>query len=271
MVQKAVGDRFKVDREIARGGAARVFKATDANGTTVALKVLHPQLAVTVSADRFLREIKYLSRIEHPRITKLLDSGESEFLVYYVMTYVDGPTLRQHLDRARRLSVNDTLIIGSDLLDALGHAHGEGIVHRDVKPENIVVTGDGPVLVDFGIARAAAEAGSDRLTKSGFAVGSSSYMSPEQIQGIDDIDIRTDLYAVGCVLFECLAGRAPFTAPREEQVIRMHLETTAPDIRTLREEVPNQLAEAIGKALQTDRKDRWASAMEMQRALGGAA
>lgn len=257
-----------MDREIARGGAARVFRATDATGNVVALKVLHPQLAVTVSADRFLREIKYLSRIDHPRITRLLDSGESDFLIFYVMTFVEGLTLREHLQKARHLSVNDTLIIASDLLDALGHAHGLEIVHRDVKPENIVVSPDGPVLVDFGIARAAAEAGTDRLTKSGFAVGSSRYMSPEQIQGADDIDVRTDLYALGCVLFECLTGRTPFTAPREEQVMRMHLESTAPDVRTVRDSVPQAIAETIAKSLANRREDRWSSAREMQLALG---
>ena len=144
---EAVGDRFTIEREIAQGGAARVFLAQNAAGETVALKVLHPQLAVTVSADRFLREIGFLSRIEHPRITRLLDSGESDYLVYYVMTYVDGPTLREHLNRARKVSVNDTLVIASDLLDALEHAHAEGIVHRDVKPENICLAADGPCFV----------------------------------------------------------------------------------------------------------------------------
>ena len=268
-MQQAVGERFKVDCEIARGGAARVFRAKDPEGNIVALKVLHPQLAVTVSADRFLREIAYLKRIEHPGIARLLEYGESDFLVFYVMVFVEGPTLREQLDKARRVSVNDTLIIASGLLDALSHAHGVGIVHRDVKPENIVLSPEGPVLVDFGIARAVAEAGTDRLTKSGFAIGSSSYMSPEQIRGEEDIDLRTDLYSVGCVLFESLTGRAPFAAPREEQVLRMHLESVAPDVRTLREDTPDPLAHAIAKALVGERRDRWSSADEMRGALAG--
>ncbi len=269
MVQRALGDRYDVEREVARGGAARVFLARDKEGTTVALKILHPQLVVTVTADRFLREIGLLSRIEHPYIAKLLDYGESDFLVFYVMAYVEGPTLREHLDRVRRASIEDTTLIASALLDALSYAHGEGIVHRDVKPENIVVSRNGPVLVDFGIARAIAESGTDRLTRSGAAVGTSAYMSPEQVRGDQDIDYRSDLYSLGCVIFECLTGRPPFTARREEQVLRMHLEHTAPDIREQRQDLPKPLAEAIVKALARDREDRWQSAAEMRQALTG--
>ena len=269
MVRRALGDKYEVDREVARGGAARVFLARDKQGTTVALKILHPQLAVTVTAERFLREIGLLSRIEHPYIAKLLDYGESDFLVYYVMAYIEGPTLREHLTRVRQATIQDTTLIAGALLDALGYAHSQGIVHRDVKPENIVVSRTGPVLVDFGIARAIAESGTDRLTRSGAAIGTSTYMSPEQIRGIQDIDYRSDLYSLGCVIFECLTGRPPFPARREEQVLRMHLESTPPDIRVQREDLPPPLAQVIQKALAREREDRWQSAAEMRRGLAG--
>lgn len=266
-MRDAVGERYRVDREIARGGAARVFLAYDADGDRVALKVLRPELAVSVTADRFLREISLLRRMQHSNIAQLLDYGESEFVIYYVMSYVLGSNLYAHLQRARRVSVNDTRRIALDLLDALDYAHREGIVHRDVKPENVIVAATGPVLVDFGIARAIAEAGTDRLTRSGFAVGTSTYMSPEQAQGLPDIDHRSDLYSLACVLFECLAGRPPFVAPREDQVLRMHLQSRAPDIRRLAPGTPDSLATAVMRALTPNREKRWQSAQQMRRAL----
>ena len=266
-MRRAVAERYTVDREIARGGAARVFLAYDRDGKAVALKVLHPQLAVSVTADRFLREIKFLSSFDHPNIGRLIDCGESEWLIYYVMVFVEGPNLREHLARVRRASVADTVRIAADLLGALEYAHAKGIVHRDVKPENIVVSGDTAVLVDFGIARAIAQAGTERLTRSGFAVGTSAYMSPEQIQGVIDIDERTDVYSLGCVLFECLTGRPPFTAERDDLVLRMHLDHAAPEVRSLREDVPESLALVIDRSLKGSREARWQSATEMRRAL----
>ena len=238
-----------------------------ASGRRVALKVLHPQLAVSVTADRFLREVGFLTSIDHPRIGKLIDSGENEWLVYYVMPYVEGPTLREHLARVQQASISDTLKIAHDLLDALDYAHAKGIVHRDVKPENIVLSQEGAVLVDFGIAKAVAESGTDRLTRSGFAVGTSAYMSPEQIAGAEDIDYRADFYSLGCVLFECLAGQPPFHAAREEAILRLHLAGKHPKIRKLRKDTPKELAAVLDKALQNEREDRWQSAAEMKAAL----
>ncbi len=267
MVRRAVADKYTVDREIARGGAARVFLAYDRAGVPVALKVLHPQLAVSVTADRFLREISILSEIDHPRIGKLIDCGESEWLIYYVLAFIDGPNLRDHLAREGRVSVAATVRIAFDLLAALEYAHAKGIVHRDVKPENIVLAEDGAILLDFGIARAIAQSGTDRLTRSGFAVGTSSYMSPEQVEGLTDIDERSDLYSLGCVLFECLAGRPPFLAEREELVLRMHLNHKVPGVRKFRSDVPDGLAQMIDRALRGAREDRWQSAAEMREAL----
>lgn len=234
----------------------------------MALKVLHPQLAVSVTADRFLREIGFLKGIDHPHIGRFLDSGENEFLVYYVLAYVEGPNLREHLARVRQATISDTRHIADHLLDALAYAHAKGIVHRDVKPENIVLSSDGAVLLDFGIARAIAESGTDRLTRSGFAVGTSSYMSPEQVEGAADIDHRSDLYSVGCVLFECLAGRPPFQASREELVLRQHLEGAVPDVSAFRADAPSDLVTIINKALVVDRDKRWQTAEEMRADLG---
>lgn len=267
LVRRAVAEQYTVDHEIARGGAARVFLAHDREGKVVALKVLHPQLAVSVTADRFLREISFLRDIDHPHIGKLLDFGESEWLIYYVLEFVEGPNLREHLSRVTRASLSDTLIIARHLLDALEYAHAKRIVHRDVKPDNIVLSPGGAVLLDFGIARAIAESGTDRLTRSGFAVGTSAYMSPEQIQGVPDIDERSDLYSLGCVLFECAAGRPPFTAQRDELVLRMHLDHEAPDVRSIREDIPEAFATVINRALKTNREDRWQSAAETKSAL----
>ena len=265
--------RYTIDREIGRGGAARVFHATTPEGRAVALKILHPELVVSVTGDRFLREVRLLAAMDHPRIARMLDYGEAEFLIYYVMDFVEGPSLRDHIARAPagRATISDTLHIARDLLDALGYAHGRGVVHRDVKPDNIVLARDGAVLMDFGIARAIATSGNERLTRSGFTVGTSAYMSPEQVAGEQDIDQRGDIYALGCVLFECLAGRPPFTHPLEELVLQMQREAPAPDVRTLRRDTPPALAGAIERAVAKLRVDRWQSAGDMAAALGFAA
>ena len=268
MVRQALGDLYTIEREIGRGGAARVFLAKDGAGTKVALKVLHPELSVSVTADRFLREIALLSKLEHPLIARLLDWGERDFLVYYVMRFIEGPNLRVHLDRARRATISDTIRIGCDLLSALDAAHRQDIVHRDVKPENVVLSSDGAVLLDFGIARAVATAGTERLTRSGFTVGTSLYMSPEQILGADDLDQRSDLYSVGCLLFECLAGRPVFNDPMPQAIARVQSGARdMPDVKALRPDTPEALAEALGRALRPAPAERWQLANEMRDAL----
>jgi serine/threonine protein kinase len=270
LVQRAFEGQYRVEREIGKGGNARIYLAQDREGHRVALKVLHPELLVSVAADRFLREIRLCSQLEHAHIARLLDSGERDWIVYYVMPYVEGPTLREHLGRVGRLSIGDTVRLADDLLDALDHAHAHGIVHRDVKPENVVMAAEGAVLLDFGIARAVAASGSDRLTRSGIAVGTSTYMSPEQITALKEIDHRSDVYSVGCVLFECLAGQPPFTHRNEAVVLQLHLTQPAPDLRALRPDVPRELADGIARALAKPPEARWQTAASMRESLAGA-
>lgn len=267
LVRDALAGRYAVEREIGRGGAARVFLALAPDQTPVALKVLHPELQVSTTADRFLREIRLVSQLQHRLIAPVLDSGQSGYFVYYVMPMIKGPTLRECLSQARRLSVDDTLRVGRDLLDALAHAHGHQIVHRDVKPENVIISAEGAVLLDFGVARALEAAASDRVTATGMSVGSAGYMSPEQAQAAQDLDLRTDIYAVGCVLFECLAGRPPFAHRNMNVVLQMQMAGESPDVRTFRGDVPPEVAEAISRALQRDRNLRWKTAREMGEAL----
>jgi serine/threonine protein kinase len=268
LVRHAFGDQYHVDREVGRGGDARVFLALDRAGQKVALKILHPEFLESVVAERFLREIRLVSRLNHPRIARLLDSGEQDWFVYLAMEFIDGPTLREALGRGRRLSAADTLRLAGDLLDALGQAHQLGIVHRDVKPENVIISPDrGAVLLDFGIARAIVTSVSREITRAGITVGSSSYMSPEQINAEQRIDGRSDLYSLGCVLFECLAGRPPFVWRKEAVVLQLHLTEPAPDVRMLRPDVPPQLARAVNKALAKLPEERWQSAAEMRNIL----
>jgi serine/threonine-protein kinase len=267
LVRQAFTGRYEVEREIGKGGNARIFLARDSAGQCVALKILHPELLVSVAADRFLREIKLASRLDHPHIARLLDSGERDWLIYYVMSYVEGATLREYLDSSYRLSVVETRRIAGDLLEALAHAHGLGIIHRDVKPANVVVSAEGAILLDFGIARAVAASGTDQLTRSGIAVGTSTYMSPEQITAAANIDYRCDLYSVGCLLFECLAGQPPFHHRNEATVLQLHLTQPAPDVRTIRPDTPAELAQAIARALAKNPDDRWPSALAMREAL----
>jgi eukaryotic-like serine/threonine-protein kinase len=267
LVRQAFTDRYEVEREIGKGGNARIFLAKDPNGQRVALKILHPELLVSVAADRFLREIRLASKLDHPHIARLLDSGERDWLIYYVMSYIEGATLREYLDSSTQLSIPETRRIAADLLDALAHAHGLGIIHRDVKPANVVVSAEGAILLDFGIARAVAASGTDQLTRSGIAVGTSTYMSPEQITAATSIDHRCDVYSMGCLLFECLAGQPPFQHRNEAVVLQLHLTQAAPDVRTLRSDTPVELAQAIARALAKNPSDRWPSATAMRDAL----
>lgn len=271
LVRQAFTGHYEVEREIGKGGNARIFLARDPGGKPVALKILHPELLVSVAADRFLREINLASQLDNPHIARLLDSGERDWLVYYVMSYVEGASLREYLDHSRQLSIAETLRIADDLLDALCHAHEHGIIHRDVKPENVIVAAEGAVLLDFGIARAVIASGTDQLTRSGIAVGTSTYMSPEQIMAARNIDQRCDLYSLGCMLWECLTGQPPFCHPNEAVVLQLHLSQPPPNLRSFRSDIPAALETVISRSLAKKPEQRWPSALAMRDALAAVA
>ena len=268
-LRQALGDRYTVITEVGRGGNATLYGAFDRDGRKVAIKVLHPELAVSVAADRFLREMRYAAAFDHPHIAPLLDSGETDYLLWFVMPFVAGETLRKVLRRERMLPIDRAVQVSTEVLDALGHAHEHGFAHRDIKPDNIVLSseGAGAILVDFGIARAIASSGEDRVTRSGFVVGTEEYMSPEQAGGSPDIDGRTDLYSLGVVLFEALTGRPPFAAASAAAVLDMQQHAPPPDLRKLRRDVPRVLSDAVMKALSKAREARWQTAAEMRQAL----
>jgi serine/threonine-protein kinase len=270
-VQTALAQRYKVEAEIGRGGGARVFRARDGSGTLVALKVLHPELLVSVAADRFLREIEFARKLEHPHIARLLDTGEEGWLVYYSMAFAEGPSLRQQLETSGPMGIDQVQRLADDVLGALGYAHGKGVIHRDVKPENVVLTSAGAILLDFGIARAVEVSGGDRLTRSGTTLGTATYMSPEQIRGARDLDLRTDLYATGCLLYEAAAGRPPFHHPNPMFVMQQHLTEPAPDLRVACPAVPASMAQAIARSLAKTPAERWPSADAMLSAIRGLA
>ena len=269
-VRGALGDRYDAIAAIGRGGHAAIFGAYDKAGRRVAIKVLHPELSVSVAADRFLREMRYAAQLNHPHIARLLDSGETDYLLWFVMPYVPGESLRQMLRRERRLSIELTLRTGGEVLDALAHAHAHGIAHRDIKPDNVVLSPEGAVLVDLGIARAIATSGEDRVTRSGFVVGTEEYMSPEQASGSPEVDGRTDLYSLGVVLFEALAGHPPFHSPSAAAVLDMQLHHAPPDLRTLRRDVPAAVASVVARALAKSPAARWQTASDMSAALAAA-
>jgi len=266
-VREALGDRYEVITAVGRGGNASIFGAFDKGGNRVAIKVLHPELAVSVAADRFLREIRYAAKLHNPHIAPLLDSGETDYLLWLVMPYVPGESLRGALRRERRLSIDLSARIGCEILEALAHAHAQGLAHRYIKPDNIVLSPQGAVLVDFGIARAIAQSGEDRVTRSGFVVGTEEYMSPEQAAGASEVDGRTDLYSLGIVLFEAMAGRPPFSGASAASVIEMQQHHDPPNLHGLRHDVPQPLAAVITRALEKRPEDRWQTADEMRMVL----
>ena len=266
-VKAALGNRYTVVATVGRGGNAMVYGAYDRGGAKVAIKVLHPELAVSVAADRFLREIRFAGQLDHPHIAPVLDSGEDDYLLWYAMPFFHGETLRDAVRRERMLPISVTARIGTEVLEALGHAHAHGVAHRDIKPDNILLSPERTVLVDLGIARAIAQSGDDRVTRSGFVVGTEEYMSPEQAEGSEDIDGRTDLYSLGVVLFEAMAGRPPFSSTSAAAVMDMLQHQPPPDLRELRRDVPVELNAVIARALAKLRTERWQTAQDMRAAL----
>jgi len=267
-LRAGLADRYRVERELARGRTAVVFLAQDLrHDRSVAIKVLHPELAAAVGAERFLREIQLAARLQHPHIVALHDSGETNGLLYFVMPYVAGESLRSRLERESQLPIPDAIRITGDVAQALGYAHGLGVVHRDIKPENILLEDGHALVADFGIARAISAAGSERLTETGIALGTPAYMSPEQATEDGEVDGRSDVYALGCVVYEMLAGGPPFTGPTAQAILARHAVDPVAPIRTVRDMVPSGVERAVLKALAKVAADRYPDATEFARAL----
>jgi serine/threonine-protein kinase len=264
----ALADRYQMERSVGSGGMATVFLAHDLrHDRKVAIKVLRPELSAVLGAERFLTEIKVTANLQHPHILPLHDSGEAEGLLFYVMPYVEGESLRDRLQRETQLSIEDAFQITQEVADGLSYAHGLGVIHRDIKPENILLSGGHALIADFGIARAVTEAGGSRLTETGLSLGTPHYMSPEQAAGERDVNARSDEYALGCVLFEMLVGEPPHTGPNSQAIIAKVLTEDAPSARKSRELLNPQADAVIGKALAKLPADRFASIQEFSGAL----
>jgi serine/threonine-protein kinase len=260
-LQASLADRYRIERQLGQGGMATVFLAHDLrHERDVAIKVLHPELAASMGAERFEREIKLAAKLHHPHILSLFDSGEADSLFYYVMPFVPGESLRDRITREQMLPVDDALQITYEVADALGAAHALGIVHRDIKPENILLAGGHALVADFGVARAASEAG-EKLTQTGMAVGTPTYMSPEQAMG-DPVGPTSDLYALGCVAYEMLTGQPPFTGANARAIMARHTMEAVPSLRLVRDSVSEEVEEAILSVLAKVPADRPQTAKE---------
>jgi TolB-like protein/tetratricopeptide (TPR) repeat protein/tRNA A-37 threonylcarbamoyl transferase component Bud32 len=266
-ITSALADRYAVKAEIGRGGMATVFLAEDLkHHRKVAVKVLHPELAAAVGPERFLREIDTVAALDHPHILPLYDSGEACGVLYYIMPFVEGESLRDRMAREKQLGVEEAVRVALEIADALAYAHEHGVIHRDIKPENVLLSDGHARVTDFGVARAITEAGEGRVTATGMAVGTPAYMSPEQGAG-DEADERSDIYALGCVLYEMLSGDVPLLAPTPQAVHARRISEAPPSLRVMRDTVPEPLDQAVGKALARLPADRWESAQRFGEAL----
>src|SRR5437867_6600367 len=271
-LQAALADRYTIERELGRGGMATVYLARDRkHHRQVAIKVLKPELAAALGPERFLQEIEIAAGLTHPHILPLYDSGEATGLLYYVMPYVEGETLRNRLDRAGQLPLAEAVQITREVADALSYAHGHDVVHRDIKPENILLEAGHAVVSDFGIARAITAAAGGNLTETGIALGTPGYMSPEQGAASARVDERSDIYSLGCVLYEMLAGEPPYTGPSAQIVMAKRLTDPVPSVRRLREGIPSAIDAAVSRALAKAPADRFATAAEFVVALAAPA
>jgi len=264
---RALEGRYDLEREVGRGGMATVWLATDRkHSRKVALKVLHPELAASVGTERFLHEIEIVAGLTHPRILTLIDSGEADGLLFYVMPYVEGETLEERIVREGPLPVEEALRIAREVADALAHAHEKGVIHRDIKPSNIMFEAGHAVIADFGVARAVGAAGPEGMTATGLAVGTPAYMSPEQASG-GKVDGRADVYALGCVLWEMLTGEPAFQGATPLAILARKVADETPSIRTRRKSVLPELEAVVAKAMSPDAADRYASARALEQAL----
>jgi tetratricopeptide (TPR) repeat protein len=265
----ALADRYAIERELGHGGMATVYLAEDLkHHRKVALKVLRPELAAILGAERFLKEIRLTASLQHPHILPLYDSGEADTFLYYVMPYVEGETLRAKLDREKQLPVEEAVEIARAVAGALEFAHQRGVIHRDIKPENVLLQAGQALVADFGIALAVSQAGGTRLTETGLSLGTPLYMSPEQATGEPDIDARSDVYSLGCMVYEMLAGEPPFTGPNPRAILSKQLTDPARPVGRLRDGVPPQLDAALARALARVPADRFPGTAAFAAALG---
>src|SRR5437762_2220363 len=268
-VSAALADRYAIDRVLGRGGMATVYVAEDLrHSRQVAIKVLRPDVAAAIGAERFLREITIAARLTHPHVLPLIDSGQAAGSLYYVMPYVRGESLRQRLVREQRLALKDALGIARELGAGLDYAHREGFVHRDVKPENVLLADGHAIIADFGIARAICQScDGQNVTEVGLTIGTPEYMSPEQAAGDRDLDGRSDVYSLACVIYETLAGEPPFAGASARAVMAQHLSEAPPPLRARRPDAPAAVEQALARALAKDPADRFATVAQFVAAL----
>jgi len=270
-LKAALADRYTIERELGSGGTATVYLAKDLkHHRNVAVKVLRPELATALDTERFLRGIEITANLNHPHILPLLDSGEAEGFLFYVMPDVEGESLRIRLNTGKQLPIPEALKIAGEVADALGFAHEHNVIHRDIKPENILLEEGHAVVADFGVARAIEEAGERRLAEPGIAIATPAYLSPEHASGERELDGRSDIYALGCVLYEMLAGEPPFTGPTAESIAHQHLSAEPPSVTAVRPTVPDDVVNALGKALAKAPADRFFTAAQLVDALNAA-
>ncbi len=264
----ALSDRYRIERELGAGGMATVYLAHDRkHDRKVAIKVLRPELAAVIGAERFLREIKTIANLQHPHILGLIDSGEVSGTAYFVMPFVDGESLRARLHREQQLPIADAVRVAAEIAGALDYAHRHGVIHRDIKPENILLHDGRALVADFGIALAASKAGGARMTETGMSLGTPTYMSPEQAMGEREITARSDVYALGCVTYEMLVGEPPFTGPTAQSIVAKVITAEPAPLSGQRQSVPPGVEDAVLTALAKLPADRFASAAEFAAAL----
>jgi serine/threonine-protein kinase len=256
-LRAALAGRYEIERQLGSGGMAVVYLARDPRqDRAVAIKVMRPDVALALGSERFLREIKFAGNLQHPNILPIYDSGEANGTLFFVMPFIEGESLRDRLDREQQLPIDDAINITVEVAEGIQYAHTHGIIHRDIKPENILLQGGHAIVADFGIARALSESG-QKLTQTGMSIGTPTYMSPEQAMGGEHLDGRSDQYSLACMLYEMLAGHPPFTGPNSMAIIAKHSMETVPSLQIVRQSVPDELEDAIMRALEKTPADRY--------------
>ena len=267
-LQAALADRYRLDREVGQGGMATVYLAQDLkHNRRVALKVLRPELAAALGPERFVREVETVAQLQHTHILPLFDSGEADGFLYYVMPFVEGESLRERLKREGSIPIHEAVRILREVVDALAHAHQNGIVHRDIKPDNVMLSGRHAVVTDFGVAKAVSAAGTNKLTTVGVALGTPTYMAPEQAMGETNLDQRADIYSVGALAYELLTGAPPFDKPTAQALLSAHVLEKPTPPETVRPGIAPGLSDLVMRCLEKEKDQRFQTAEEMLPAL----